>query len=312
MTDFPRGCVRLAECLIAALIALLLMVGCSTERVRISATARHASEENRRGLLAASRGDWDGAQEEFRSALKLNGSIENSEGMALNLLNMSRLHRSRGEMKQAEEEIDRALALLANSSPLYAEAAFEKARVSQQTGDLPTAATWAKKSLEASDDRERGSRLNLLGRLLYQQGMKLEAEQLARQALSINQQNGVKEEEANSARLLGDILSASGDTPAAMKSYESALVIDKELGRSGKITQDLTALGNAAEGAALHEKALGYYIRAVSVCQYGDDKAHASELMLRISRLYEKLGNNAEAATWNTRRERLFKGLVED
>ena len=312
MTDFRNSPENMWRVIAVALLAMTALAGCSGQKKSvISETARSAAQENSRGLLASSRGDWDSALDEFHSALKLNGTIENTDGMALNLLNMARLHRHRSELGKAGDEIDRALALVANSSPLYSELAFERARISQKAGDLPAAATWAKKALERATDAERGSRLNLLGRILFQQTMMREAEELTLQALTTNRQNGLGEEEANSQRLLGDIYCTAGNFPAAMEAYERALALDKELGRSGKITLDLMALGSSAALAEMDENALGYYLRALDVARYAEDRGAASELMMRIARLYEKRGDGEKARTWHAERERLLTGTAQ-
>ncbi len=240
---------------------------------------------NRRGLAAEERGDAEGAIYAFREALKINRSVEDAEGAAVALLNLARVHRLKGEPVPARERIDEALLLVAPDSPLFPEAAFEKAKVSLAAGDLPAAREWARKAALAETGPSRGRMLNLLARVDFLGGAEEEARVCAAEALAANRGAGARAEEANSLRLLGDVSAAGGDRKGAERLYLEALAIDKEIAESRKIAVDLMALGAAAAAGGETERALAFYGRAAEVSRNGDDPEGADAALREMERL---------------------------
>ena len=301
------GSTRTASLVLATALILLFLAGCSSSRKTVSSsTVLLAADHNRRGILATARGDRDTAVSEFRTALALNGSIENNDGMAANLLNLARFHRQQGDPAQARAFIDRALPLVTPSAPLCGDVAFEKARVCQLSKDFPAAELWAQKALEAAPEADRSSRLNLLGRVLSQRGNMVEAQKHAEAALKSAQDEENREEEANSLRLTGDIHAAARRFQAAMVAYEKGLAIDKELGLGSKIAGDLTRLAGVAAGANDLNKALGFYERAAEVSLQGGNKQGAAGALEQLAIIHEKLGRNDMAQALRREREQLL------
>jgi tetratricopeptide (TPR) repeat protein len=281
----------LAAVLLLCSAACLPLSGCSGPApLPVPPAKESAGAWNRRGLAAEARGDRDGAIAAFGEALKVNRSIEDTDGAAVALINLARVHRLKGELPPAKEQIDDALLLVPPGSPLFPEAAFEKAKVALASGDLPAAREWAEKAVRADAGPARGRMLNLLARVDFLEGRMNEARSGAGTALEANRGSGARGEEANSLRLLGDVAAAGGERKGAEALYLEALAIDKEIAESRKIAADLRALGAAAAARGETERALVFYGRAAEVSRNGDDPKGAEAALLEISRLRGKAG----------------------
>src|SRR3990172_5133073 len=119
----------------------------------------------------------------------------------------------------------------------------------------------------------------------------------AEAALAANRKSGVRGEEANSLRLLGDIAAARRDRTNARDLYAAALSIDKDLAKSRKIADDLRALGAVAAAGEDTGGALAFYTRAYDVSINGGDRREAAQALLLMAPLYEENGGPAKAKT---------------
>jgi len=282
----PRFLRAVAAILFFCSAACLPLSGCSGPAPPPLPRAKESALSwNRRGLAAEARGDAEGAVHAFREALRINRSVEDDEGSAVALVNLARVHRLKDEPGAARERIDGALLLVPPGSPLFPEAAFEKAMVSLAAGDLPAARDWARKAASAETGPSRGRMLNLLARVDFLRGAEEEARSGAAEALAANRGAGARAEEANSLRLLGGISAAGGDRKSAERLYLEALAIDKEIAGSRKIAADLMALGAAAAAGGETERALAFYGRAAEVSRNGDDPKGADAALREMERL---------------------------
>ncbi len=201
-----------AAAILLCSIAFLTLSGCSGPApLPVPPAKESAGAWNRRGLAAEARGDRDGAIAAFGEALKVNRSIEDTDGAAVALINLARVHRLKSELPPAKERIDDALRIAPPGSPLFPEAAFEKAKIGLAAGDLAAAREWAEKAVRADTGPSRGRMLNLLARVDFLEGRMNEARSGAGTALEANRGSGARGEEANSLRLLGDVAAAGGD-----------------------------------------------------------------------------------------------------
>jgi tetratricopeptide (TPR) repeat protein len=246
-----------------------------------------AINHNQRGIKAEEKGKISLALEEFSESLRINSSIENTEGIIVALVNSSRVYRHNGDAKAALAMIKGAIPLVKPHSPLYSEVAFEMAQVMLFTGELNEASGWAARAAEAEIGAQRGMRFNLQARILYLNGNLPEAEKLVLEALSLNRSASDRVEEANSLRLLGDILAVTNRQVDAAESYNQALAIDKNLGRSRKIAADLRALALLSLSQNDPDQALVYYQRAFAVSSGGGDHSGAADDQLKMSRINE-------------------------
>lgn len=299
-----RRCVFVLVAAVAALLG-----GCAGSRVQAPPrTKLEAMEHNRRGVDAQARGDREQALAEFRAALKLQTSIDNTEGMIVALVNSARTERLKGDVAAAREDVERAASLLPEGSELAAELFYEKAKVISAAGDFESAVEWALKSEAAEKGDEVGRRKNLVASLLVRRKLLDRAQDQAEKALEANRKTGSAAEEANSLRILADIRLAQGAVEKAGGYYRQALVIDKELALGPKIASDIVGLADVAVKAGDGAGAAKLYRRAADVSVSGGDNAAAAAALERLAQLYRLQGEGGSAQRADDERKKLLAG----
>ena len=279
---------RATALLLCLIAAVAIFEGCSSPApLPVPSARKHALSWNKRGLDAEARGNRDSAISAFEESLRINRSIEDFDGTAVSLLNLARVHRQKTELPLAKERIEETLRMVSPGSPIFTEAAFEKAKIELALGNLPDARDWAQKAVPAEKKPYSGRMQNLLSRIIFLEGKTGEALPLAETALESNREYRNRAEEANSLRLIGDIALAGGDPQGAKARYLEALVIDKELAESGKIASDLRALGAAALAGGETDKAIEFYERAVEVSRGGNMPMETEAALLELNRIKE-------------------------
>ena len=292
------------------IVVLLPLAGCGGKSVTpLSATQQDAIKYNQRGIKAEARGDRESALDNFNESLRINDAIENTDGMVVALVNISRVNRYKEEIDAARRAIDRAIDLITPPSPLFSEVAYEKSKVSLQSKDLTDAREWAAKSLAAEIGSKRGSRLNLLARILYLEGRFVEAGEKAKEALALSRKEKLREEEANSLRLLGGIFTSTKRPGEALEAYNQALALDKALGKSRKIAGDLRGLALLHISLNEPEQTMRLYQRAYAVSLNDGDVESAAGDLLKMAQLYEKMGDKDKAERLLSKRDALLKKL---
>jgi tetratricopeptide (TPR) repeat protein len=316
MTEIRRifrtaGRVGLLPCRASALlISLVCLAGCADKTTAVfSRTRMEAIRHNQRGITAESRGRHAQALEDFAESLRINRSIENSEGVVVSLINSSRVLRQNGNNEAARVMLNGAVQFVTPESPLNSEFSFEMAQVLLTAGALDQAVPWVSQAGAAETGAQHGRRINLLARLRYLQGNLTEADKLVREALLINRENGAREEEANSHRTLADIMAAGSRHAEAANSYTTALDIDKDLGTSRKIAADLRGLAHLYRAQSDLDHALVYYRRAVDVSSAGGDRSGAADDLVNMSRIHDQRGEKEQAENLLFERDSLLKNM---
>ena len=295
-----------------AALALLALSGCAgTGTKPLSSTRLQAISLNQRGVEDSARGRRDDALVQFREALRLQSSIENTDGMIVALINIARTRRQQGEYPAALDSCERALALLVEPSGLAGELFFEKAKILQASGELASAGAWAERAVAAEKGGALGARLNLLAAINLRRGLYDEARGEAETALKLSREAGFPVEEANSQRILGETHLLQGRGEAAMASFGAALLLDKEAGLAGKIALDLRGLGGAAQKSGELDRAAGFYRRALEVSLSAGDLPRAAEDLQRLAELSRQKGDTALAEKLEAERKRLLKGKAD-
>lgn len=290
------------------IVVLLPLAGCGGKSATLlSGTQRDAIKYNQRGIKAESRGDRESALDDFNESLRINSTIENTDGMVVALVNISRVNRFKGETDAARHAVDRAIDLITPQSPLFSEVAYEKSKVSLQSKDLTDAREWTVKSLAAETGNKRGSRLNLLARILYLEGRFDEAGEKAKEALTLTRKAKLREEEANSLRLLGGIFTSTKRPAEALEAYKQALSLDKALGKSRKIAGDLRGLALLYVSLNEPEQTMRLYQRAYAVSLNDGDVESAAGDLLKMAQLYEKMGDKMKSERLLSERDALLK-----
>jgi tetratricopeptide (TPR) repeat protein len=266
-----------------------------------------AINHNTRGIKAEARGDHELALEEFGQSLRLNGALDNGEGMIVALVNMSRVHRRTGAVKAAYKAVNRALELVTPKADIFAEVAFEKSSVELQADNLPGAREWAAKAISSATDKRKAAATNLLARILHREKQYAAAGELAEQALAAARTSKQPEEEANALRLIGAVQAETNRTTEALEALGKALELDKSVGKSRKIAADLRGMADTHAAMSKNLEAISFYRRAVSVSLSDGDKVAAAEDLLRLARLYEKMGDRQRSLQLMEEREALVQ-----
>lgn len=241
-----------------------------------------AIEANNRATALFQRGDYAAAAAEFRRAVDIERSIENEDGVAANLINLSIAYQRAGDRAAARVAVAEVLdsPLMRFSPARVSEAALRSAILLTEERQVDAAA----KALERSRTLCAG-RCPLIGKidnvaaqLALLGGRHEEARVAAQRALSANRSRSDREEVANSLRLLGGAALAAGKPAEVEPLAREALEIDKQLAVPGKIFRDLVLLGRAAKARGNAEEAAQFLGRALAVARAAGDATAIAEV----------------------------------
>lgn len=276
------------------LAVLPLLAGCLGGHAPVlPETQRQAETALTRGIRAEQKGDYGQAEQFLEQSRTLSSSVEDTRGTAIALINLSRLQRLRGESEKAVSYIDRAL-IITNADPsLAAEAYYEKALVELARGSAATALPWAEKARSAVTGDARGSRYNLSARINLMLGRLTDAEELAGTGYRESRSAGQDEEEANALRISGMMARERQRFDDSKRLLLEALEIDKRIGKSVKVSNDLEELARTAEKGGRRLEAADYLERAAEVHRAGGRNRQAEALASRITGLKNMRGESS-------------------
>lgn len=263
--------------LITCHLSLITLSGCGAKHPILSDAHLSAVKFNQRAESSFKNGDYENALRLYNEALKINHSIENIDGIAINIINMAATYRKLGDKNNAHKQIDEILnAPSIAYNPLHLSgAAFLKAMLYSDEKNFDKTLEWTDKSLsfcQGPQCNNTGKVYNLKGRAYLEKGDVASAISYGNKGLESNTEDGHKTERANSLRLIADAKLMKGEYEDARKFYEDALSIDKTLGLSRKIAQDLMGIGNTYFKQDNKSSALDYFKRALSVSESAGDK----------------------------------------
>ncbi|MBI4710546.1 MAG: tetratricopeptide repeat protein [Nitrospirae bacterium] len=255
---------------------LFTAAGCGHTPPSLSDVQKQAIEFNQQGESAFKKGHYKRALSSYAEALRLNRSIENTDGIAINLVNMAVVHHKLGDNANARKYADEILdtSRITHHASRYSDAAFIKAMLYLDDRNYGPALEWTERALNfcRDDCRTEGGIYNLKGRIAFLKSDFSSALTYAEKGLELNKKSGDKDEEANSLRLIAGLKAKRGEYEASKKLFEHALSLDKELGAGRKIAMDLTGIGDLFAGQGAFKDAMNYYMRAMSVCENSEDK----------------------------------------
>lgn len=263
---------------LAAMAALAL--GCGGGAAKPNIYEKQETASSRRALAAYEAGRDEKALAHYKAALKSAMAVENLELTAINMINLATVLVELKRFEEAETYLGEVLAATHVRYPtrLMAEAALVKSQIALERGDLLKASQWSAQSLDlcrVSSCGEGGRIHNVMAAIDLKLGRLDSARRLARAALTENQAAENPLEQANSHRLLGDILAASGEFAPAQAAYQAALGLDKAAGLSPKLALDLARLGVLMQKMGDHQAAAAFFKRAYAVSVGGGDQAMA-------------------------------------
>ena len=269
----------------AAITAALTLAGCASSAPRLTVQQEAAIQYNQRGEAAFRQGDFALARDEYQKSLSIHRSVENQEGVAGELMNLSLVYRRLGNSSDAHGALDQIISGpgLAFDDKLRAEAAYRKASLYLEDADDAQARVWAGRALDFCRACPAEGRIYNLQARMALSARPGESMQFARRALALNRSIGNKLEEANSQRLIADAAFQAGDYASAQAAYDATLQLDKETGAAEKIALDLMGLGRCLARQGKRNEAKEYFQRAYFVSEGAGDtrgmEESAAELM---------------------------------
>jgi len=271
----------------AAITAALTLAGCVSSAPRLTPQQEAAIEYNQRGEAAFRQGEYALARDEYQKSLSIHRSVENQEGVARELMNLSLVYRRLGNSSDAHGVLDQILSGhgLAFDERLRAEAAYRKASLYLDDADDAQARVWAGRALNFCRGCPAEGRIYNLQARMALSARPAESLQLARRALTVNRSAGNKTEEANSHRLIADAAYQTQDYPVAQTAYAAALQLDKETGAAEKVALDLMGLGRSFARQGKRNEAKEYFQRAYLVSEGAGDTRAMDEAAAEIKKL---------------------------
>lgn len=252
------------------LALVVALSGCAHQPDMRNALQRQAIELEDRGEKAYLAGNLEESSLHYSRALQLNSKIESSHGIASAMLSLAQIDLDRGRYGPAQAKLE---VLLGDRDHLFsaldrADAAARLARLSlllRRNLDAARLAREARSLCAESACRIEAAIVNLQAQAAMAQGATGEGGILAKTALRIAEKNRQAVEQANSLRLLGQVLLIQNSPTASLQSLEAALAIDKTLGLPAKIAEDLEHLASACDLLGQVDRARAFRNRADSV-----------------------------------------------
>ena len=236
--------------------------------------ARAADKDARKALRD---GELLRAQHEFAAALALQQSLDDTAGAATTLINLATVTHQLNDDEGALKWLDR---ILLEKEPIYPPesritAAFRKAVIladQSRSGE-------AGQALQSADQQCAGKcALNhsidaLRARLMLQNG---DADGALALALTVSKQSeaGI-EEQANALRVAAAAEEKLARSAGALQHFQAALALDRSLGLSARIGEDLNGMARASTRLGRDQDAAEYARRAVLVSEAHRQKVPA-------------------------------------
>ncbi len=222
----------------------------------------HAAEKDARHALKA--GEIQRAQHSFNKALTLQQSLDDTAGAAVTMINLATVAHQLHEDDAALAWLDKILLERAPLYPLESQmtAAFRKAVILTNLGRLSEADS-SLQAAEKSCDKKCNLRFSidtLRARIFLLKGNSEAALALA-QLVGKAAEAG-KEEQANALRVQAGAEEKLQRYADALVHYQAALDLDKPLGLSARIAEDLNGLARTAKLLGREQDAAAFARRA--------------------------------------------------
>ncbi len=261
----------------------LLPIGCAAPAAAPSALEAQGAALNHRAGKAYAEGDFARAVILYRQSLRADRAIENTDGIAADLLDLATVYRQTGDRTAARACLAPLVSArgLPFSAARRAEASLLQALLDMEEGQTRPAALWLARARAYCRRRCRalGTVLNAQSSLALAQGDAAGAHALAAQALHDNRAQGNDQETARSLRLLA---ASEPGAPQALTPLGQALRLDKQAGFPTGIFLDLMGLGRTDERIGAWPAAKAYYLRALAVAQATGNATQAGQAHARL------------------------------
>lgn len=255
-------------------LLLLGLAACSSAPPpRLPPALEQAQAADRDGHRAMRDGDLAVARNLFEQSLRLQQSQDNLPGVATAANNLAAVYHRMGNDAMALRLLDGILGdpLTPYTAELRTAAAFRKAviLVDSKNREAPAALDAAAQLCSGSCEFAAGI-YNLRARMALGKGDYATAIKLAKDAADASGKH--KDELANAKRYSADAEAASGQQPLALENYLAALELDKQLGISGRIAEDLDGVARTLAQLGRKDEAASYARRAAAAHEALHDK----------------------------------------
>lgn len=256
------------------MLAVLLLAACGHAPETHNARYMQAVGYSQRAATAYQHGEYQAAIRFYAMALQLDRSIENIDGIAINLLNLAKVSQVSGQLAEAHGYLDLLLggAGTLEFKPAHlAAAAVQKGLLRLNENHAGEVAGWADKAANycTADCPLQGSIFNLRANVALQQNDADAALHWGENGIAANktgnkdeQKPGQQIEYANSLRLTAQASAMKNEYDAARVLLNEALTVDKNLGLPEKIRLDLDLLAGVYRSMGKPEQAMIYQERA--------------------------------------------------
>lgn len=254
---------------------VVLLAACGSPPAKISPMFENAVNYNIQGKQFFQNKDYKNALASYNKALQIDKSIENADGVALNLLNIAQAHIALNQSDAAHAGLDE---VIGNATGLFqadqlAQAAVQKSIIFISQGQSKLTGEWINKADALCGDscRQKGLILNIQARFALDERQPDAAIDLANRALAIHKKEMLVSEMANSLRLVGEAHLDKQLPGKAIPFLQEALQLDKNQGLPVKISADLLLLGMAHKDNK--EQSALFFRRAIAVSRAAGDSA---------------------------------------
>ena len=252
---------------------------------------------NNAGKLAYADEHYKEALDNYLEALRLSRSIEDLDGIAINLINISSTYEKMGDYVSAYKYVDKIIfpSQVGFNEKYVVEALYLKSTllISQDMYDpVPALIDEALIVCSRLKCKIEGKLYNLMSKGAFLSGKYDDALMYAKKAMPINEKYAELKETANSFRFMARASTKLQKYKDASAFYNKALLLDKKLGLSFRIEADLMGLGFLFFEQEKNEIALNYFKRALSVSASSfDGEVKNEEVKEMIRRCQEKISD---------------------
>ncbi|TAN41480.1 MAG: tetratricopeptide repeat protein [Nitrospirae bacterium] len=283
--------------IMAVFYIVVFQAGCGSAPVHVSEKQALATDLNIKAQAEFKKGNYARAASLYTEALRINRSLDNADGAAAELINLSQTYRKMSETDKAHRTLDELLdaGLKPHDKQYGVEAAFLKSLVYLDVKDHEKAGEWADSASARCKENAceaSGKIINLKARIALMKKDYKASAFYASEALVLNRSKNNAEETANSLRTLAESRLAAGAYAEARKLFEEALALDKAAGSSAKIKADLSGIGNSYCAQGRRDAGLGFLERALAVSEASGDGAGNNEIKQLLKQCSTGSGKN--------------------
>ena len=247
------------------LCCVLFLTACGQSAPARNARLELAADHSLSAQRAFNRGDYHVALRQYEMALQVDVAVENVPGIAIDILNLARVNQMLERYDEANAYLDKLLqdSALEYGTAYLAAAATQKSLLMLRQGDVAGARLWLEKASAwcIAECTLTGVIDNARAAIALREKDADQALHWADRAAS-SSRNDSPLEYANALRHMSEARLMRREFQAALRLADEALAVDKTLGLSAKIRQDLLLSASAYEGQGDAEQAERFRERA--------------------------------------------------